>query len=767
MKRLAGSLIGLLLVFTVSVSTLARSCDPSKETCIDKGLVVLIDSFAQLPGTYNPDWQISLPQYKAWIALITLREAGKGRYVAHSGSRGIDYFPHRDRGYKFPFSTGIGAFQLDNCDEKDKVCAGQDWSFWPTIDKLNPTKSLMSVLRWHFLRFDPNGPIIDEDQKCGFIDPETGKRKPVTLEIFQRCTKWLAVNVKKDKDVSIDWDRITGGKCPWRECKVEKREDVEFDTPVTDDPFEDSVKLIGQAYWNLEGWKDNFDTWCITAREWGGGVIMTYYYAFNQANGQEMWVWRDPKMQLIYRHARKYTETRLPEGKGGRFGFTDEEPALQLPPNRLPIANAAGPNLVFVRENVALDGTKSSDPDCDSLQYSWKFIRKPPNSKAVLSKAKTPNPQFRPDKAGDYLLELTVDDKRGGTATAQVTVTAVQQRGKSADVFLLVDLSGSFNNELQVFKTQAASIVSGLLWSGFDVRVGLGRFEDYPIPRFGKPSAGDKAYERVLDLTDPRKDSDGDGTSDILEAIQGLSTRDGDDYPQSQLPALFQAATGKGQDLSAQGFPEASIPPGQQANFRSPVRIIILWTDYSFHRPNDAGGAIPYPGPTFDETIKALQAKKIKVIGIASGSDPVADLKTVATGTKTLAPKGGVDCDGDGLKDLNAGDPLVCQLDTDGSGLKEAIIALVEAEVVGSRTQPLLGTEDLLAGNSTAQIQVFDLSGRLLYDSGFVGGSNLRWEGLTRDGRRVANGVYLYVVTVRTLDGRLLRSEVRKLVILR
>jgi len=29
------------------------------------------------------------------------------------------------------------------------------------------------------------------------------------------------------------------------------------------------------------------------------------------------------------------------------------------------------------------------------------------------------------------------------------------------------------------------------------------------------------------------------------------------------------------------------------------------------------------------------------------------------------------------------------------------------------------------------------------------------------------SGVYLYVVTVRTLDGRLLRSEVKKLVILR
>ncbi len=35
------------------------------------------------------------------------------------------------------------------------------------------------------------------------------------------------------------------------------------------------------------------------------------------------------------------------------------------------------------------------------------------------------------------------------------------------------------------------------------------------------------------------------------------------------------------------------------------------------------------------------------------------------------------------------------------------------------------------------------------------------------DGRRLANGVYLYVVTIRRQDGAILRSQVKKLVILR
>jgi hypothetical protein len=41
------------------------------------------------------------------------------------------------------------------------------------------------------------------------------------------------------------------------------------------------------------------------------------------------------------------------------------------------------------------------------------------------------------------------------------------------------------------------------------------------------------------------------------------------------------------------------------------------------------------------------------------------------------------------------------------------------------------------------------------------------WTGLSSSGQTLANGICLYVVTVKGYDGKIINSEVRKLVILR
>lgn len=66
------------------------------------------------------------------------------------------------------------------------------------------------------------------------------------------------------------------------------------------------------------------------------------------------------------------------------------------------------------------------------------------------------------------------------------------------------------------------------------------------------------------------------------------------------------------------------------------------------------------------------------------------------------------------------------------------------------------------------QVEVYNLNGEKLFDSGPVAGQTLRWDLRLASSRdRLANGVYLYVVTVRSPDGRVIRGGVRKLVILR
>jgi parallel beta-helix repeat protein len=69
-------------------------------------------------------------------------------------------------------------------------------------------------------------------------------------------------------------------------------------------------------------------------------------------------------------------------------------------------------------------------------------------------------------------------------------------------------------------------------------------------------------------------------------------------------------------------------------------------------------------------------------------------------------------------------------------------------------------------GIAGVQLQVYDLSGRVVADQS-ASGASLRWNGLSSLGRTLANGVYLYVVTVKGYDGKVVNSEVRKLVILR
>ena len=240
------------------------------------------------------------------------------------------------------------------------------------------------------------------------------------------------------------------------------------------------------------------------------------------------------------------------------------------------------------------------------------------------------------------------------------------------DVYLLVDLSGSFSDDLAYFKLEASILTIGLRSLYPNSRFGLGAFQDYPIYPFGSAADGDKAYYRIMDLT-----------SDIpalLKVIMNLSTKNGLDDPQSQLVALYQAATGEGQDLSEAGYPGASIPAGQQASFRKgATKIIILWTDAPFHRPGDSGD-IPYPGPGFEKTIKALlNVDPAKVIGISSGTAAVPDLREIARGTGALAPPGGVDWDSDGVVDIPEGAPLVCSVPPTGEGIADAITATVEA----------------------------------------------------------------------------------------
>ena len=91
--------------------------------------------------------------------------------------------------------------------------------------------------------------------------------------------------------------------------------------------------------------------------------------------------------------------------------------------NIAPIANAGPDQSVTAGDLVTLDGSASSDPDSDSLTYSW-TLNKPAGSTATLSDATAAMPTFTADIAGVYTADLIVNDGIDPSASDSVTITA-------------------------------------------------------------------------------------------------------------------------------------------------------------------------------------------------------------------------------------------------------------------------------------------------------------------------------------------------------
>lgn len=248
--------------------------------------------------------------------MITLHEAGYGRYAAHSQyggnwskDRGLtgDRFNHNhtEVGDKFRFSTGIGAFQLDR--GGGQGTAEENWGIMPTIEKIDPKLSLLSVLRWHRDRFE-------------------GWGTAATLANFSKYSAWYAVQPDKESEFAQTWEDITGYN--WYECK-EKKLNVEFHPPTVNDPFENSVKYVGKAYWSLDGWEGYFDTWLIVPRSWSGKVVTEggYYYAMNDT-GWEAWIWNNPDNEFIYKYERRYDQGPFPENRQPATSYIGDDRAI-------------------------------------------------------------------------------------------------------------------------------------------------------------------------------------------------------------------------------------------------------------------------------------------------------------------------------------------------------------------------------------------------------------------------------------------------------
>ena len=97
--------------------------------------------------------------------------------------------------------------------------------------------------------------------------------------------------------------------------------------------------------------------------------------------------------------------------------------------NLPPVADAGGDANAIVGQTVTLDGSASSDLDIpeQTLNYTWSFSSVPTASTLTdLDDATSITPSFTPDVAGDFVIELVVNDGIIDSPTTTVTITVTE-----------------------------------------------------------------------------------------------------------------------------------------------------------------------------------------------------------------------------------------------------------------------------------------------------------------------------------------------------
>jgi hypothetical protein len=120
--------------------------------------------------------------------------------------------------------------------------------------------------------------------------------------------------------------------------------------------------------------------------------------------------------------------------------------------NNAPIADA-GTNIHINLDNeVSLDGSNSTDADSDTLTYSWSIENAPSGSIAILSDSSLVSPTFTADVAGNYTLNLVVNDGIEDSNSGTVYIIAAQwQTNPNAERSLYIfDDTTSLGTEVNV-----------------------------------------------------------------------------------------------------------------------------------------------------------------------------------------------------------------------------------------------------------------------------------------------------------------------------
>lgn len=313
------------------------------------------------------------------------------------------------------------------------------------------------------------------------------------------------------------------------------------------------------------------------------------------------------------------------------------------------------------------------------------------------------DPLETPGTLGKYYFVLPYLE----AAIPQENIVPLKTNLNQGDVAFLVDTTATMGGEIQNLKNGMSTIVQNLHTSIPDLAVGVAGFDDFPSGLYG--NVGDQPFY----VAGP-KGFVSTAVADNLAAILTLNVHDGGDFPESQVAAMHRALTDQfllwdtGQ-LAPTGAPGGTFG---SLHFRSSaLPILIAITDAAFHNgrrvsnallhdPYSFNGQPPFPTPTVDTLVTAMNAKGARFIGVSckdgsrAGTDPYEDMAYLTEQVaSTVSPSafGGVLC-GTGLAGTllppdgpaTADDPggtcrLVFDASTNGTGVSESVVNGVQA----------------------------------------------------------------------------------------
>lgn len=315
------------------------------------------------------------------------------------------------------------------------------------------------------------------------------------------------------------------------------------------------------------------------------------------------------------------------------------------------------------------------------------------------------NPLETPGTAGKYYFVLPYLEPPEPLENIVPLKTNLNQ----GDVAFLVDTTATMGGEIQNLKTGMAAIIQALYATIPDLAVGIAGFDDFPSGNYGTPGvdlpfyvAGPTGYVSTL-------------LNDNLGAIQALNVHDGGDFPESHVAAMHRALTDSFLLWDTGSIPPAGAPGGRYGSLRfrnDALPILVGITDAPFHngrRANNPGvlhdpysfnGTPPFPTPTVDDLVTAMNARGARFIGVSardgvrSGTDPYEDMAyltdNVASNVSPAAFGGNL-CgtgllgtllppDGPGTVDDPGGTcRLIFDATSGGAGVSESIITGVQA----------------------------------------------------------------------------------------